>query len=756
MGLKNKKTVVIVILVATVLVAGGAAAAYFYWVNTRSDQDSGDQEAGSEGRVIESGYYRFAEYELDEVDVTPSVKEYEVNSDLSNVYYRDVDEYGYTTVIEKLLSTDLKSELAEDQFVITEAEFKEFFSLYEQNRYSYTPSFVTTDSIMHTYHLIFDSTLKTLETEYLYPTAIDLSRDMVTVSQTQYENAGSEDIKTAAKRNIGFFSVGAKLLDLGFEVPEIVKDEVDEELIRISDHEEILVSKVLAIGYENPNLLDNVKEDYTQYIPRGHYTKSDELKRYFKGMMWYGRMTFLAKDKTTTLSALQMTETLKNDEEIFDKWDSIFAPINFFVGKADDLTYYEYGTVYDEVLSGKTLDEATEEELDELWEEIKKLDPPQINSIPVFEPDIQSDRDKETKGFRFFGQRFTIDAMIFQNLVYRDVKETSGGGRKMLPEFLEIPSAMGDDTALQILEDDTDYFEYPNYEDQMDMLRDSVDEIDNDKWTQNLYWSWIYTLNSSIGETPAGYPSFMLSNKWDKKELNTYAGSWTELKHDTILYSKQVYAELGAGGPTDPPDDKGYVEPNVELWRRLLALVRMTKSGLLERDIISEYSSGGPENYCILIEDYKEKIYCNLSHMQDTVKQLLDISVKELTEEKLTDEEYEFIRLLGGDLENMFMSTLDPDANTFTAVEDNPVMLVADVATDPNGVVLEEGTGYVYNIFVVVPIEGELRIARGGVYSHYEFEHPMDDRLTDEKWREMLESGNAPEMKPWQQSIISE
>jgi len=37
------------------------------------------------------------------------------------------------------------------------------------------------------------------------------------------------------------------------------------------------------------------KEDYSQYVPRGHYTRSETLKAYFKAMMWYGRMAFLLK-----------------------------------------------------------------------------------------------------------------------------------------------------------------------------------------------------------------------------------------------------------------------------------------------------------------------------------------------------------------------------------------------------------------------------------------------------------------------------
>jgi hypothetical protein len=49
----------------------------------------------------------------------------------------------------------------------------------------------------------------------------------------------------------------------------------------------------------------------------------------------------------------------------------------------------------------------------------------------------------------------------------------------------------------------------------------------------------------------------------------------------------------------------------------------------------------------------------------------------------------------------------------------------------------------------VVSIDGKLRIAKGGVYSYYEFTWPMSDRLTDKKWRELLNSGQAPALPSW-------
>ncbi|HHW91781.1 MAG TPA: DUF3160 domain-containing protein, partial [Firmicutes bacterium] len=88
-------------------------------------------------------------------------------------------------------------------------------------------------------------------------------------------------------------------------------------------------------------------------------------------------------------------------------------------------------------------------------------------------------------------------------------------------------------------------------------------------------------------------------------------------------------------------------------------------------------------------------------------------------------------------------------------IAENPAALVADVATDPNGRVLQEATGHIFSIYAVVPVDGSLRIARGGVYSHYEFTWPLEHRLTDKEWQEILDSGQAPPLAPWTRDFIA-
>jgi len=147
--------------------------------------------------------------------------------------------------------------------------------------------------------------------------------------------------------------------------------------------------------------------------------------------------------------------------------------------------------------------------------------------------------------------------------------------------------------------------------------------------------------------------------------------------------------------------------------------------------------------------------------MEQLAVSLKTISEKELNNEKLTDNEYELIRSFGGQLEHFWLK-VNKDELAFKQstsqrdyLNENPAAIVADVATDPNGQVLKEGTGKISEIYVVVPIDGKLRIAKGGVYSYYEFTWPMSDRLTDKKWRELLNSSQAPALPSWTDAFVA-
>lgn len=672
----------------------------------------------------------FANYKETKLEFTPQIKPYKVVPDLSNIINKNDFQF----------SAEQKKLLTQNAFVVTSKSYLEFFEVYENNRYAQLPNFITTDSLLHNYHLLYKHLLNNVEQEKFLPELIRLTGSMLAVSQKQYQELRGTKWENAAKRNVAYFAVATKLLSPQAPIPALVQKEVAAELQLITTHKDITLSPSMNIGATPNNLaLEGFKEDYSQYLPRGHYSLNEKSKSYFKAMMWYGRMTLRLKNPDEMRSIVLLTLALNNGTNL-PTWNKIYEPINFFVGKSDDLTIYQFNDLVAKIYGNNpTLKSVIDADikLQTLIAAANKLAPPKINSIPIFIAALQPEREHEIKGFRFFGQRFTIDAAIFQQLIVRAVgpknepcvNKAYDEGR-MLPKALDIPAAFGSKTALDILQDQGE-LAYACYPENMSKIKDYIATLSQNIWTQNLYWSWLYALLPLTQEKTTGYPAFMTNSAWAKKELNTFLGNWTELKHDTILYAKQVYAEMGDGGE-EPKDDRGYVEPNFDVYARLEALLKITISGLEERNLLS------PKN--------KEL----LGLMLTLTNSLKTITEKELSNKGLSAKEYELIRSYGGQLEHFWLEALKGEGVESTSqLSEKPAAIVADVATDPNGTVLEEATGHIGEIYVVVPIAGKLRLASGGVYSYYEFPWPLKDRLTDETWRGLLLDNKAPELPSW-------
>jgi len=630
--------------------------------------------------------------------VTPCAESYSVEADLSNIENL-WQFYGIT-------EGELGEKLAKNGFVVAGDAGSEFFQIYETNRYGQIPNFVTVDSLMHTYHLYFSLLLKNIERDYLSDSLIKLSDRMLDSSLEQYDRLKGSEWESAAKRNVAFFTVGAKLLSDDTTVSEDVEKTVMTELDRIDSADGIYISEITGD-----------EEDYTQYIPRGYYEGDERLERYFRAMMWYGRIHFKQDEEDLDRSALLITKALADDEEAAGLWEAVYTVTAFFAGAGDDMGVCEYAPLISEIYGEKTDVRGligTQEEFAKFHAETAQMPAPVINSIPIYE-----DEDNVIRGFRFMGQRFTIDATIMQNLIYSRVEKNGAGDRRMLPDVLDVPAALGSDVALRILEEGG-ASEYSGYKENMSKLRAELSKENDTLWSASLYSGWLHTLRPLLDEKGEGYPVFMQSEEWAKKDLECFAGSFTELKHDTILYSKQSYAEMG-GGYDEEPDDRGYVEPEPLVYERFISLADMTAQGLKKYGMLS---------------DAEEE---NLSRLSQIAELLLTISNKELQNEVLTEEEYDFIRGYGGNIEHFwYEAAKDGVQQDFIAAQECPAAIVADVATDPNGTILEMATGSPSTITVVVMVDGKIKLARGSVYSFYQFPWPMDDRLTDTKWRQML------------------
>ena len=675
----------------------------------------------------------FAAFQPVSVDIPASFNggDYTLPLDLANVQHLN----------EIPLSETQRQLLSQNGFVVLPpkpAEFREFYQVYEQGRYALHPVFVTTDSIYHVYHLLFDKMLRDLERDSFIAILNSLTSTMLNASYQQYVTLKGTALEESARRNVAYFAVAAQLLGLPDPPPAEVADLVNAELALISATSGPEISPIWDREDLPPD--NKLREDYSQYIPRGHYTRSEELKKYFRTMMWYGRLTFRLQDGFETRRALLMTQALRtattaDGTPAIKLWQNIYEPTVFIVGKADDLSFFEYGALADTVF-GRNADPqsfADETKFAAFMEAAATLPPPQVNSMWVW---IWEDTEQATKGFRFMGQRFTLDAYVFGQVIWRKVGTLEKP--RGLPKGLDFIAAMGSDEAYNILKEMGED-QYANYDTQMAKVRNEVAGLQIDSWTQNLYWSWLYALQPLIEPKDTRYPAFMQTQAWTRKDLHTALGSWTELKHDTILYAKQVMAEMGGGGLEDPPHS--YVEPNPEAYARLLALATMTKDGLEQRGLLSDLTRG------------------NLDNLISELTFLIRMSEAELNGAEISDDDYWHMYYWGGVLEQFTLAAADKDAGEGRPIlEDQKAALIADVATglDANGsiIALEDAIGQPAFIYVVLPGQ-PTRLATGAVFSYYEFPVPVSDRMTDEQWQAMVEAGTNPPAPDWTKSFIT-
>jgi len=609
--------------------------------------------------------------------------------------------------------------LTENGFVIMPEGSQQIYDIYKQKAKAGIPLFVTTDALLHTYHILYDYTLRYIEYDQLVVDLQKLLQLMIDATQRQHTSAkGIENLEEAATQNLAFFSVALRLLNPENETPSSVRDLVDAEIVLVEKHKGFSESPIF--GYA---------EDYSQYVPRGHYTRNETFRRYFRAMMWLGRMMFrlrpgdsaeaIEAGRRETRQALLIAVTLLNekagDEIAIDIWERIYEPTAFFVGKSDDLSVHDYHTVLRQVF-GDNLDLfalAKDTEIDRFIDTALSLRPPKIVSSYVTDQEKPS---STTKGFRFMGQRFVPDSYIFQQLVYD-----------------KIGAVLGSERALEILETEGDAA-YEGYGEQMSNLRREFADLPGEQWAENLYWNWLHTLRPMLKPKGEGYPVFMRTSSWLDKGLNAFLGSWAELRHDTILYAKQSYTLRATSMRPERPKLRGYVEPEIEVWNRLLCLIRQMHEGLSSRHLLND--------------EFERR----LSQMENLVESLRDIAEKELLNKPLSEEEAAIIERIGGTLEGITTFS-EKVKGEITSQADERMAIVADVHTDVNsGQVLEEGVGDPFAIYVIVPHGGETVICVGGVFSHYEFKQPMDQRLTDEEWQKM----GKPPLAPWISELVKQ
>jgi len=602
--------------------------------------------------------------------------------------------------------------LTRNGFVVVPAsEYRLLHFGYQGNLYGGWPVFVTTDAAYHVWHLAFDKLLRTLEQDVLLPKLEALVTGLLHAAEAQAAELRGTPLDDAASRVEQLYQVAAAELGLPVTLGPLARQEK---------------ALIDAHSTKAPSPIVGGEIDYSLFTPRGHYTRNEDLTRFFVAMSVLGQTAFCLPDTFACGDAIEparmaimASRALAEDGDLVALWRDIYEPTAFLVGLADDYTPLEVAGAARAAAPASLGGPAAFADDALVRDVVGAL----VSSRPV-------QIDPEHASIRLMGTRFVIDSFVLDQLLYPNVG-TSAEPR-LLPSALDLAAVFGSDFAYGVLEDMGETA-YENYDSQLERMRVAVQGRAPQDWGGTVYDAWLHALEPGFVPHGEAYPDFMRTEVWAAKAHQAALGSYAELKHDTILFTKQAMAEGGDGEP--PPERRNWVEPEPVVFGRLAAVADLMRTGLEDRDLLTREARG-------LLVDVAE-LFTFFQRIAEA----------ELGGEPISASDNERLTFIGGELEALWWRTSDRQPVGQPSMDDDAA-IIADIASG-GGEALEVGTGRFNPILVLVPDDrGTFQVAAGAVYSYYEFAQPMGERLTDEAWRAMLEAGQEPERPAWEEVLF--
>jgi len=490
--------------------------------------------------------------------------------------------------------------------------------------------------------------------------------------------------------------------------------------------------------------------DVTQTRPRGHYTRSKELERFFRAMSWLGMASFPVEGKHVDVEAVALlARSWLGSKAGREGLERLMKVTTFFAGGADTAGLGEAAAVLGRVLPGAESASADALVAPELQAKLQSalalaLAPPRIKTG-------QPDASEAPRQVRVLGRRAFADAVAMQELVpvlgqfasATNVPGLVAGTMGARGAAAVLGSAVARDSLMADMPGASRAEIFAG----LTKGQESVAALRPEGWSEDAYHGTLQALRSLLDPPPAKSPPLLLGSAWRLRALQAFAAGWAELRHDTILYGEQLGAECDVEDLGPPPC---WVEPVPELYRRLAAMVRDLGKRLASARVDAGFrpeekavGTDGIQDATTMIRAPAEKTKM-LLQLLDKLAKVADIELKggRLDRDTLT-----WMTTIGGTVEWMLAAFSNSDE---LPERDADMAVVADVFTwRPSAQVLEVGVARPDLIYAIIPSPGGPVLARGAIMSYREFLHPQASRLTDHEWRKQIAAGRTPARPLW-------
>ena len=225
---------------------------------------------------------------------------------------------------------ELMDDLAVNNFAMTPDSLPQLFQVYQRNDSLQIPNFITVDLMAQLSHIYENYVLRTVEERFFAPMLTELCLALHGASVDQAGKAAREDIRDMAQFNAAFFAVAYNLLTgKSLKIQGEYQTFVELELAYIAQQEK-----------RRPALLDKRADfDYSVFKPYGHYTRTAQLRRYFKAWKWLQLAPYCSDNKLQVQQAVLtglafQTAKTKSGASAFDVYANLSVAMDWFSGKS--------------------------------------------------------------------------------------------------------------------------------------------------------------------------------------------------------------------------------------------------------------------------------------------------------------------------------------------------------------------------------------------------------------------------------------
>lgn len=430
--------------------------------------------------------------------------------------------------------------LQRQKLAIGRTEFRQSFEPYDQPK---GPVFITSDSLLNVYHVLFEDSFRELEIRR----AVQLKAYLESmVTQARVLVAKRKDLpgENVAAWSQAQLAIGPAMRLLGTPV------EFFDESLRATIEKQVGLI-VAADGTRLPEWLapatpDFLAIDYGRFRPVGFYAGSALLENYFRAVRWLQVIPFrVERDQELGAIALLCAEMPKTKSY---PETSYLQTYDAFLGSPDGRTLEE---------APKLMSSEQAVPMPQALEDARKWMKPASSKVKDgLWDNSRSGQSGGSEPFHLLCGYVLPESVVFQTLQNRG-KSVTG---------LQFAALNGSQWAFSHLNADQSDAAFSQ------LLTRKVDAWAGRSEEDYLYTRYRRTIASLFAPADPDAPAFMNSEAWSAKSCQSALASWVQMRHTFSLQAKVSISTTC--GFTRPP---GFIEPNPAFLRSFVTLVRTTR-----------------------------------------------------------------------------------------------------------------------------------------------------------------------------------